>query len=90
MGRSYVIDHCMAALQEDEKQWAFRFYISECLRIVTENTAHLGEKCGYISVSLSDLIEPKKEPKNQKTAEEIIADILADLGEKEVETDERI
>lgn len=96
MGRSYVIDHCVAAANYEEKQKLFKIYDSECLRMMSESLSAIsGMLSGgqvqipYMSGSVLSLLEPDKQPEKKKelTAEEVIADIMADLGAKEVETE---
>ena len=61
-------------------------YISECLRMITENTARAaaamegeGAEVKYINVSFEDMIHPK--PEDERTPEEIIAHIKEKLIE---------
>ena len=43
----------------NDEEKAEKLYYAECLRIITENTARFGEGCSYISVKLSDILNPK-------------------------------
>ena len=58
---------------------AYRVYVTEALRIITGNTAHLSNDGQYISVRFSDIIEPPKE--ETRTPDEIIDHILGGLSE---------
>ena len=59
---------------------AYRIYVTECLRIMTENTAKQSESGGsYINKPFADLIGSNK-PNDERTAEEIIADISFRAG----------
>ena len=59
---------------------AYRIYVTECLRIMTENTAKQSESGGsYINKPFADLIGSNK-PKDERTADEIIADISFRAG----------
>lgn len=57
---------------------AYRIYVTECLRMITENTAK--QRGGsYINKPFADVIGNNK-PKDERTAEEIIADISFRAG----------
>jgi hypothetical protein len=56
---------------------AYRIYVADALRIVSENTAKFSGG-GFVNYRLTDILFPKKE--NRKTAEEIIADITKRAG----------
>ncbi len=58
------------ALGQMSEQEAYRNYVTECLRIITENTAKFaGGK--YIERSFDEMLSPKP----QKSADEIIGNI---------------
>lgn len=59
------------------KDEAYRIYVSECLRMTTENTANLSRGT-YMKAKYADLIKPKQE--ETRTAEQIITSIKAKLG----------
>lgn len=70
-------------MQEDR---AFKNYVANCLRLITENTAKtaagfLGEKADvkYITVPFDDILRPKK--KETRTDAEIIHGIKKKLKE---------
>lgn len=52
-------------------------YISDCLRIITENTAKFAGG-SFMKMRYSELIESKL--KQQKSAEEIIAEVTKNAG----------
>ena len=56
---------------------AYRIYIADCLRILSENTAKVGGG-SYITAKFSDIINPK--PVEKRTGEEIAADIINRAG----------
>ena len=56
---------------------AYRIYIADCLRIISENTAKFGGG-SYITVKLADIINPKQA--DNRTGEEIAADIIKRAG----------
>lgn len=58
------------ALEQMSEQEAYRNYVTECLRIITENTAKFaGGK--YIERSFDEMLSPKP----QKSSDEIIDNI---------------
>lgn len=77
-GWGYAIDHCISLFQKEQEDRAYRNYITECLRHISENTAKTaasmigeGADVKYISMSFEDVIHPK--PKDERTPEEIIS-----------------
>lgn len=65
--------YAMARYQSQQRDLAYRIYIADCLRILSENTAKMGGG-SYITAKLSDIINPK--PVEKRTGEEIAADII--------------
>ena len=65
--------YAMARYKSQQRDLAYRIYVTDCLRMVTENTAKA--VCGsYISAKFADIINPK--PVNNRTGEEIAADLI--------------
>lgn len=60
-----MIDHCMSAFAEYSKDLAFRIYITDGLKVISENTAHFA---GGSSLQLRwfDLINPEPEEEKEK------------------------
>ena len=69
--------YAMARYQSQQRDLAYRIYVADCLRIISENTA---KTCGgsYITAKLSDIVNP--EPCEKRTGEEIAADIIRRAG----------
>lgn len=64
-------------IKRQAEEEAFKIYTTECLRIITENTAKM--VCGScVSVSFADIIDPK--PVDNRTGEEIVAEIVKKAG----------
>lgn len=90
-GSGYVIEHCISAFLERQKEKACKTYMADCVRLICENVAKIGTiegrgkvDCKYISARLSDILTPKK--KEDKTGNEIVNDILDSIckgGEKD-------
>ena len=69
--------YAMARYQSQQRDLAYRIYVADCLRIISENTAKIGGG-SYITAKLSDIINPK--PADNRTGEEIAADIIKRAG----------
>ena len=84
-GWVYVIETCISLFQKEKENRAYQIYVTECLRIITENTAKTAalmvgngdEEIRYITASFEDMLNPK--PRDERTAEEIISDIKTKL-----------
>ena len=65
--------YAIARYQSQQRDFAYRIYVTDCLRIISENTAKI---CGgsYITAKFADIIDPK--PADNRTGEEIAADII--------------
>ena len=67
--------------QSQQRDLIYRIYVTNCLRIMTENTAK--QVCGnYITAEYEDLIHPKK--KDNRNGNEIAADVILNAGIKVV------
>ena len=69
--------YAMARYQSQQRDLAYRIYVTDCLRIISENTAKMGGG-SYITANLADIINPK--PVDNRTGEEIAADIIKRAG----------
>ena len=69
--------YAMARYQSQQRDLAYRIYVSDCLRIISENTAKMGGG-SYITAKLADIINPKLV--DDRTGEEIAADIIKRAG----------
>lgn len=82
-GSGYVIDYCMSALLQESKKkhdekmlW---YYITDCLRLLTENTAKgANTEAGYITNRYADIISPNM--RQTRTGDEIASDIIRRAG----------
>lgn len=67
--------------QSQQRDLIYRIYVTNCLRIMTENTAkQVGGN--YMAAEYEDLIKPKK--KDNRTGNEIAADVIRNAGIKVV------
>lgn len=69
--------YAMARYQSQQRDLAYRIYVADCLRIISENTAKMGGG-SYITAKLADIINPN--PVDNRTGEEIAADIIKRAG----------
>ncbi len=69
--------YAMARYQSQQRDLAYRIYVTDCLRMVTENTAKISNG-SYTVAKFSDIINPK--PVENRTGEEIAADIIKRAG----------
>ena len=64
-------------IKQDFEIELHREYIAKCARICTENTAKIS-RGSYMGLEYSEILH--KRPKDNRTAEEIVADIIAKAG----------
>ena len=69
--------YAMARFNQHQRDLAYRIYVTECLRIISENTAKMGGG-SYITANFSDIINPN--PVDNRNGEEIAADIIKRAG----------
>lgn len=69
--------YAIARYQSHQRDLAYRIYIADCLRIISENTAKMGGG-SYITAKFYDIINPK--PVDTRTGEEIAVDIIKRAG----------
>ena len=69
--------YAMARYQSQQRDLAYRIYVTDCFRIISENTAKVGGG-SYITAKFADIINPK--PVEKRTGEEIAADIIKRAG----------
>jgi hypothetical protein len=78
LGKGYIISHCVAFIKKEQEEQIFRLYITDALKILTENTAKM-----YGGASLTkryaDIIDMSK-PVETRTQEEIIDHIKRKLA----------
>ena len=69
--------YAMARYQSQQRDLAYRIYVTDCLRIISENTAKMGGG-SYITAKFADIINTK--PVDNRAVEEIAADIINRAG----------
>lgn len=65
LGKSYVIDHCIAFFQRQQKEQEYRDYVGDALYAIAHNTAALG------GVEMKRKYTDVYKPEETRTAEEI-------------------
>lgn len=73
------MQYARSRIDEDCKEKAFREYIADGIRMVTQNTAKFAGG-PYLTVRYDEIIHPK--PKDTRTGEEIVTDIVQRAGLK--------
>ena len=69
--------YAIARFNQHQRDLAYRIYVTDCLRMVTENAAKLS-KGTYTEARFYDIINQK--PVVNRTGEEIAADIIKRAG----------
>ena len=69
--------YAIARYQSQQRDLAYRIYVTDCLRIISENTAKM-RGGSYMKAKLADIINPN--PVENRTGEEIAADIIKRAG----------
>ena len=78
-GRGYVIDHCISTLKKEKEETLFRYYVTDSLTNIATFVAQLGSG-KYEVPRYADMIQPPKEEKEERTADEIIVSISDKLA----------
>lgn len=80
-----MIEHCISAFSKEQEEKAYRIYVTDALKTISENSAQ-GEHRSTMAKRWIDLVEPseEKEPKETRSANEIIDDFKKRLNRKEV------
>lgn len=70
-----------ARYREYRRELAYRIYVSEALRTITENTARIGGG-SYIRARFEDVISPARGTESDtRTHDEVVAHVLGKLRE---------
>jgi len=62
--------YVIARIEEDTREMTYRFYVTTCLQNIPQQK--------YTTVSFYDILYPK--PEDNRSAEEIAADVIAKAG----------
>ena len=80
-GRGYVVDHVVALLQYEVKKEKYRSYVADALKLAGENLAKLTGG-PYIAVRWSELNGKGQSTRDNRTGDEIAADVIRRVGLK--------
>ena len=69
--------YATARFNQHQRDLAYRIYVTDCLRMVTENTAKMSQGA-YSAARFYDIINPKHV--DNRAGEEIAADIINRAG----------
>ena len=69
--------YAIARYQSQQRDLAYRIYVTDCLRMATENTAKMSQG-SYKAARFYDIINPK--PVDNRSGNEIAADIIKRAG----------
>ena len=69
--------YAIARYNQHQRDLAYRIYVTDCLRMVAENTAKLSQGT-YTATRFYDIINQK--PVDNRTGEEIAANIIKQAG----------
>ena len=70
--------YVIARYKAEQREMAYRIFVTDCLRITTENTAALSKEGSYVSKRYYDIINPP--PVDDRTGDEIVLDIISRAG----------
>ena len=78
-GSGYVIDHCISAFVQSQKEKAYKVYVTDALMYISHNTA---SKQGDMMVTkrFIDIMTPQKE--DDRTGDEVALEVIRKLGLK--------
>ena len=69
--------YAIARYQSQQRDLAYRIYVTDCLRMISENAASGGGR-SYMAAKFEDVVNPK--PVDNRTGEELAADIIKRAG----------
>ena len=69
--------YATARFNQHQRDLVYRIYVTDCLRMATENTAKMSQG-SYTTVRFYDFINPK--PVDNRSGNEIAADIIKRAG----------
>lgn len=74
-----MIDHCIAVLQKENEEKLYRIYITDSLKLISENTAGLTNG-KYMTKRFCDIAYDVENKELEKSAEEIIEEVTKNAG----------
>lgn len=72
-----MISHCVTSFRKNQKERAFRTYVTDALKVIAENTARYAGG-STMTLRYVDIMEPKKETE-EKTTESVVSHLRKKL-----------
>ena len=76
-GTDYIAQHVIQAYQQEQKEFAYRAYMSDALKLITENTAKYA-RGSHLTKRYADIVTQK--PADTRTGAEIARDVINAAG----------
>lgn len=73
----YIAQHVIQAYQKEQKELAYRMYVSDALKLICENTAKYAGG-SHLTIRFSDILAQK--PADTRTGAEIARDVIKAAG----------
>lgn len=71
-GTDYIHQFVIQHILYERKELKYRYYLTDCLMAITQNTFNLAGKGTYMTVSYRELTESEHDTKPQETSEQVI------------------
>lgn len=78
------MEHVWAAYTQEAKEFSYKRYVSDVVRLIGENVFYLtkGEGAGYYDAHWSDIVDPQKKEEQPLDGDAIALDIIKRAGLK--------
>lgn len=73
----YIAQHVLQVYQQEQKEFAYRVYVSDALKLITENTAKYAGG-SHLAKRWADIVVQK--PADTRTGAEIARDVIKAAG----------
>lgn len=73
----YIAQHVIQAYNQEQKEFTYRVYVSDALKLITENTAKYA-RGSHLKNRWADIVEQK--PVDTRTGAEIARDVIKAAG----------
>ena len=68
------MDFIVALFQKEQEDMAYRIYVTDALKLLTEN----GNRT--LNIRFAELVEKRNKPQDNRSGEEIVADVIKRCG----------
>ena len=68
------MDFIVALFQKEQEDMAYRIYVTDALKLLTEN----GNQT--LNIRFAELLEKRNKPQDNRSGEEIVADVIKRCG----------